>query len=50
MDDVITRNAAVRPDDRVMNDLYVVRAKPPGKIAGPLDNLAVLARPPSDAL
>lgn len=50
VDDVITRAAAVRPDGRVMNDLYVVRAKPPGEIADPLDNLAVLARLPADAL
>ena len=50
VDDIITRNAAVRPDGRVMNDLYVVRAKAPGEITDPLDNLAVLARLPADAL
>ncbi len=50
VDDTITRAAAVRPDGRVMNDLYVVRVKPPGEITDPLDNLAVLAKLPADAL
>ena len=50
VDDIITRSAVVRPDGRVMNDLYVVRAKAPGEITDPLDNLAVLARLPADAL
>ncbi len=50
VDDIITRNATVRPDGHVMNDLYVVRAKAPNEIADPLDNVAVLARLPADAL
>ncbi len=49
VDDIITR-AAVRPDGRVMNDLYVVQVKTPGEIADPLDNLKVLARLQADAL
>ena len=50
VDDVITRNAPVRPDGRVMNDLYVVRAKAPADIADPLDNLQVLSKLPADTL
>jgi hypothetical protein len=49
VDDIITR-AAVRPDGRVMNDLYVVQVKTPGEITDPLDNLKVLARLQADAL
>jgi len=44
VDDVITHEAAVRSDGRVMNDLYVVRVKAPGEITDPLDNLRVLAK------
>ncbi len=49
-DDILTRNAEVRPDGRVMNDLYVVRVKAPGAITDPLDNLDVLAKLQPDAL
>ena len=42
VDDVITHMAPVRPDGRVMNDLYVVRAKAPADISDPLDNLEVV--------
>ena len=49
-DDIITRNAAVRPDGRVMNKLYVVRVKAPGKITDPLDNLDVLVTLQADEL
>ncbi len=49
VDDAIT-HAAVRPDGRVMNDLYVVQAKAPNEIADPLDNLEVLAKLQADAL
>jgi len=50
VDDVITRNAPVRLDGRVMNDLYVVRVKAPGEITDPLDNLRVLAKLKADEL
>jgi branched-chain amino acid transport system substrate-binding protein len=50
VDDVLTHNAAVRPDGRVMNDLYVVRVKAPSEITDPLDNLQVLAKLPADTL
>jgi len=48
--DIITRNAAVRPDGRVMNDLYVVQVKAPREITDPLDNLQVLAKLGADEL
>ena len=50
VNDVITRDAPVRPDGRVMNDLYVVRAKAPEDIADPLDNLQVLSKLPAETL
>lgn len=50
VDDIITRNAAVRPDGRVMNDLYVVQVKAPREITDPLDNLQVLAKLGADEL
>ena len=50
VDDMITRNAPVRPDGRVMNDLYDVRAKAPADITAPLDNLQVLSKLPPDTL
>lgn len=50
VDDIITRNAVVRPDGRVMNDLYVVRAKAPNEITDPLDNLEVLSKLSADKL
>jgi len=50
VDDVLTHNAAVRPDGRVMNDLYVVRVKMPGEITDPLDNLRMLAKLRADEL
>ena len=50
VDDVLTHTAAVRPDGRLMNDLYVVRVKTPGEITDPLDNLSVLARLRADQL
>lgn len=48
VDDVITHHAAVRPDGRVMNDLYVVQVKAPDEITDPLDTLRVLAKLPAD--
>ena len=50
VDDVITHNAAVRQDGRVMNDLFVVQVKAPGDITDPLDNLHVLSKLPADKL
>ena len=50
VDDVITHNSAVRPDGRVMNDLYVVRVKAPAEITDPLDNLQVLSKLSADKL
>ena len=50
VDDVITHSAAVRPDGRVMNDLYVVQVKAPDEITDPLDTLRVLARLPADTI
>jgi branched-chain amino acid transport system substrate-binding protein len=50
VDDILTHDAAVRPDGRVMNDLYVVRVKAPAEITDPLDNLRVLTQLPADEL
>ena len=50
VDDVVTREAVVRTDGRVMNDLYVVRVKAPGEVTDPLDNLQVLAKLRADEL
>ena len=50
VDDILTHDAAVRSDGRVMNDLYVVRVKAPDEITDPLNNLEVLAKLPADAL
>ena len=50
VDDVITHEAAVRADGRVMNDLYVVRVKASSEVTDPLDNLMVLAKLRADEL
>jgi branched-chain amino acid transport system substrate-binding protein len=50
VDAILTHDAAVRPDGRVMNDLYVVRVKAPAEITDPLDNLRVLTQLPADEL
>ncbi len=50
VDDALTHGAAVRPDGRVMNALYVVRVKAPGDITDPLDALQVLSKLSADTL
>ncbi|ARJ69281.1 ABC transporter substrate-binding protein [Paracoccus contaminans] len=48
VDDAFARNGVVRPDGRMVHDMYLMRVKKPAESTGPWDLYSVLATIPGD--
>lgn len=48
IDDAVMRNASIRPDGRVIHDMYLYQIKTPAESKGPWDYYNLLATIPAD--